>query len=451
MRTIPVWIAVAALVIVLGCGERGHAATWNVSTVSQLTNAVNNAVSGDVILVQPGTYVIGSELWMNRNGVTLRGATGNPNDVFIRGAGLNNSGYARIPLHINADYITVENITSGECYWHAIQLSPGADYAVIRNCITRNAGEQHIKGSKFTVGGLIENTLMENTAVRLNDGGDRPDDYLGGIDLHGAVNWVFRDNIARNIIGVNGGGDAGIFLWNESANCLTERNVIIGMNKGIAYGNPYNGGTTYHMDGGIVRNNFVVNPNNSGGDLGMEFCFTRNVKVYHNTIYSDSATFFRSLQIYATAAIPTVNLQLANNIIRGNILSSNANGTWTNTGNIVGSSVAPNWFVDIASGNLHLTKLATTAIGQASLLADVPTDFDGQARPLDGAVDVGADEFLVTDIDGDGHCDVADLLILVDAFGTLLGDPAYDPDADFNSDGAVDVVDLLTLVYDFGL
>lgn len=450
MHRSPVWLALAALAIVLGGGDLCSAATWNVTNVSTLTNAVNNAVSGDVILVQPGTYVISSELWLRRNGVTLRGATGNPNDVFIRGAGFNSSGYARIPLHIDADYITIENITSGECYWHAIQLSPGADYATIRNCITRNAGEQHIKGAKFTVGGLIENCLMENTATRLNDGVDRPDDYLGGIDLHGAVNWTIRNNVARNIIGVNGGGDAGIFLWNESANCLTEGNIVIGMNKGIAYGNPYNGGTTYHMDGGIVRNNFVFNPS-AGGDLGMEFCFTRNVKVYHNTIYSESATFFRSLQIYATPAIPTVNLQLANNIIRGNVLSSNANGTWTSTGNIVGSSVASAWFVDPAAGNLHLTKLATPAIGQASLLADVPTDFDGQPRPLGAAADVGADEFLVTDIDGDGHADVTDLLIFVDAFGTYEGDPAYDPGADFNDDGMVDVVDLLTLVYDFGL
>ena len=46
---------------------------------------------------------------------------------------------------------------------------------------------------------------MENTDVRLNDGVDRPDDYLGGIDLHGAVNWTIRNNVARNIIGQGGG------------------------------------------------------------------------------------------------------------------------------------------------------------------------------------------------------------------------------------------------------
>ena len=46
--------------------------------------------------------------------------------------------------------------------------------------------------------------------------------------------------------------------------------------------------------------------------------------------------------------------------------------------------------------------------------------------------------------------DVADLLWFVDAFGSLLGDPAYDPALDFNLDGSIDVVDLLILVDWFG-
>jgi hypothetical protein len=46
--------------------------------------------------------------------------------------------------------------------------------------------------------------------------------------------------------------------------------------------------------------------------------------------------------------------------------------------------------------------------------------------------------------------DVVDLLTLVDAFGSLNGDPNYDPTCDFNNDNAVDVVDLLDLVGNFG-
>lgn len=56
----------------------------------------------------------------------------------------------------------------------------------------------------------------------------------------------------------------------------------------------------------------------------------------------------------------------------------------------------------------------------------------------------------VGDITGDDHVDVEDLLYLVEAFGTVPGDPAYDDRCDFNSDGSVDVVDLLTLIESFG-
>jgi hypothetical protein len=55
------------------------------------------------------------------------------------------------------------------------------------------------------------------------------------------------------------------------------------------------------------------------------------------------------------------------------------------------------------------------------------------------------------DVDNDGCNDVVDLLYLVDAFGTGIGDALFNPECDFNSDGYIDVVDLLTLVETFGL
>jgi hypothetical protein len=42
---------------------------------------------------------------------------------------------------------------------------------------------------------------------------------------------------------------------------------------------------------------------------------------------------------------------------------------------------------------LHLRATATDAIDQAATLDDVPDDFDGDARPIGPAPDVGADEY----------------------------------------------------------
>jgi hypothetical protein len=66
-----------------------------------------------------------------------------------------------------------------------------------------------------------------------------------------------------------------------------------------------------------------------------------------------------------------------------------ANGTLTD--NVTNAQT--NWFVDAAAGDLHLVATATAAIDQAAPLAQVTDDFDGNARPIGPAPDVGADEY----------------------------------------------------------
>ena len=443
--------AVLAVAIILLAGVAGaYAGTLNVSTLSALQTALSNARSGDEIVVAAGTYATSSDLYMSYPGVTLRGATGNRDDVVIKGGGFNSTNYARIVLHVNADNCTVKDLTLGDCYWHALFFENSADYAVIRNIRIYNAGEQVIKSVPSSTGGLIENCLLEYTAVRINDNVSRPNDYLGGIDLHGAINWTIRDNVVRNIIGQGGDGDSGIFLWNASAGCTVERNVVYGCNKGISYGNPSTSGT-WAMNGGIVRNNFIYAMTNNNADLGMEMCFVKDVKVYNNTIWTDSGSFFRTFQFNDSTSIPNTNLQLRYNIIRGNF-NDFTSGRYTSTGDITGNVAQPNWFFDPANANFHLTRLATGAIDHAVLLAaDVPQDFDKQARPIGSLPDVGADEFVAGDATGDGHVDIADLLTLAGSWGSSLGQGGYNAKVDLNGDNTVDVVDLLILADSWGL
>ena len=444
----PLRLAIAGLSFVLPACLNASATVIPVSTVGQLQSALASARAGDEIVVAAGTYSLSSDLWMNYPGVVLRGATGNRDDVFLRGPGMNNTASSRIPVHINAANCTVQDLSVGECYWHGIQIHDPADYCVIRNVKTINCGEQHIKSVPSTTGGLIELCLMDQTYVRTNDGVDRPNDYLGGIDLHAATNWIIRDNLIRNITGANLDGDAGIFVWNQSVNCLTERNVVIGCNKGIAYGNPYNGGTAYHMTGGTVRNNFVYAKTSAGADIGMEMCFVRDVKVYNNTIWTDSGSFFRTFQFNDSAATPNTNVQLRYNIIRGNF-NDFTGGKYSSVGDIIGNVAQASWFVNPAGGDYHLTKLATAAIDQAAALPEVPEDYDRQARPSRGAPDVGADEFLWGDITGDNRCNVFDLQRLAASWNKQLGQPGYDAACDLNGDNKVNVFDLQVMAGDW--
>jgi sugar lactone lactonase YvrE len=54
------------------------------------------------------------------------------------------------------------------------------------------------------------------------------------------------------------------------------------------------------------------------------------------------------------------------------------------------------------------------------------------------------------DVDGDADTDLSDLAALLGAYGSSLGDPDYNPDADFDGDGDVDLLDLAFLLGDYG-
>lgn len=54
------------------------------------------------------------------------------------------------------------------------------------------------------------------------------------------------------------------------------------------------------------------------------------------------------------------------------------------------------------------------------------------------------------DVNNDGVVNINDLAAVGAAFGTMLGDPRYDPDADLNKDGAVNIEDLATVGANFG-
>jgi hypothetical protein len=56
----------------------------------------------------------------------------------------------------------------------------------------------------------------------------------------------------------------------------------------------------------------------------------------------------------------------------------------------------------------------------------------------------------VGDVDGDGDTDLADLAALLGAYNTSIGDPNYNPNADFDESGTIDLADLAHLLGDYG-
>ena len=130
------------------------------------------------------------------------------------------------------------------------------------------------------------------------------------------------------------------------------------------------------MKGGIVRNNFIV----AGRSQGIEICQATETAVLNNTVYSrqkgplavqfhkngSGNRFINNLVTGPVEVPPEVNVE--NNLL----------------------SARYHWFVSPQTGNLHLTKQASGAIGKGVQLKEVNDDFDGQSR--EGSIDLGADQ-----------------------------------------------------------
>ncbi len=448
-----------AAVLLAGTGVSEAGTVKNVYNWSQLWNAVVTRQPGDEIIAHPGTYNVTNSLYMtNCAGLILRGSTGNPADVILQGPGVNNSsGSPYEAFQFVSANMTLRDLTIQEFYHHAVHFQDAGDGCVVDNVILRDNGEQYIKGAKWNDDIVIRNSLLEATKPRLNGLPGRPDNYVGGIDLHGARRALIQDNLVQNIIGLGDAGDGGIFMWNESQDSIVERNVVIGCSKGIEMGNPSDQGV-WQVQNTIVRNNFILS--RPGEDIGLELCYTKDVKVYNNTIYRTgdpwSADWGRTIHIYDNAAHPTTNLDIRNNIVRGSV-TDNSTGNWSAAaiaamGNIVdeaGTQVTSAWFVDAANLDLHLTALATAAINAGVVLPQVPSDFDLHPRTV-GLPDMGADEYgsspLMGDANVDGLVDGADYTLWADHY-KLAG--AWG-DGNFNGDAAVDGGDYTLLADNFG-
>ncbi len=346
--------------------------------------ALSTATPGTTILLGPGMYYLGTPLEVDTPNITIRGTTGNRDDVVMLGYGINGGGHAgaEFGFHVNVSGITIADLSITEMTYHGIQIRGESDVSnvLIHNVKILNCGERYIKGSTAT-GHISSNVTIEYCWLEQTTAlsGHADNDYIGGIDAIGIDNWQIRDCVIKNIRGATGGGRGGVFLWGGAANCVVERNCIMGCDRDIAFGNPYRT-VPYHTTNGIIRNNFVVR----GAGYAVELCATNNLQVYNNTIYSDNAGA-STVHVYDSV---TTGLKLYEDIIRGQIFWQGASGS--STGTISGSTPAASWFVDPLNGDLRLLPGAAAAIDTAQVLPEVTDDY--LARPRGGSPDKGAYE-----------------------------------------------------------
>ena len=325
---------------------------WDCNSVSAIDNASHSLASGDTIKIEPGTYQLDDVIQMNTANTTITGATANREDITLVGGGMNTHGVDE-GITVGADNVTIENLTVSQCYYNCIhtRAEDNVQHTIIQNVKTVDAGERHIKGSRDPSQELVSGNMLIQDVLMVQDmdragHSDTDPDYIGGIDMMMLQNSLIQRVTARGIHGINNGGNAAIMLWNGILDPQILCCNIESCAKGIGLGNPgpRPAASCTHRglprpQGCLVANNQILRGTwETGNNLGIEMCSTKDCTVADNTVYSDDATFFRVLSISdCSSTTTTTGLSFIANLVRGNIFTAtnNASGEFTLTGNII--------------------------------------------------------------------------------------------------------------------
>jgi flagellar hook assembly protein FlgD len=356
----------------------------NVSSVQQLAVAVNSVQSGQTILLADGQYLVPPrELILRTPNVTLRGASGDASKVYLKGYGFESStDIDEEWLKITTDGVTIADLKIGESRCHGIKFQTTCNDILIHNVHFYNIGERGIKVPRYNYHKNVEirYCIFENDKVpdANRPGQHAGGNYIAGMDVMRADGWNIHDCVFKDIKGATGMARGGIFIWRDSRNVVIERNLFMGNDVAINFGDSITNGT--------IRNNFIVPGVQKGINVGSS---SNGIKVYNNTSFSSLLTNPGSF-----AFNNCTNVEVKNNIIQAGI--SVLSGPHPDTAkNIIVlraqiRNVTP-WFGDENQGDLHLTSQAADAINKGMSLTGVTDDWDGDARS--GTIDIGADEY----------------------------------------------------------
>ena len=360
----------------------------NVSSLSQLQNAVAGIASNTTIVIAAGTYNLNAPLYINGTftNVGIRGATGNRDDVVLVGKGMSgpNDGGVPFGIWVGGDVrgVTIAHLTIRDIFNHPIMLNAGAQSPLIHNVRLVNAGQQFVKASPDGAGGGVDNGIVEYSVIEYVT--TSRDYYTNGVDVHTGDNWIIRHNLFRNIRAPIGelAGPA-ILMWNASTNTLVDGNTFIDCQRDIALGLIER--TPNDHTGGVVRNNFIYRGAGVAGDTAIYIADSPGTQVLHNSILV-SRTYPSPIEYRFPH---TTGVVIQNNVLDGNVLARDGAAA-TVAGNYTSAAAA--LFVNPATGDLHLRPTAAVLLDKiAAPPAAAGLDWDGHPRPA-GATDIGADE-----------------------------------------------------------
>jgi hypothetical protein len=433
----------------------------------QVQTAADNMGPGDTVYIKNGTYGETVDIWKSGSAaqpITFANYPGH--SPVIDGTGLGDGGILEITdcSHVRVKGLKLANgsgtYTSGVEVWNVDDL-------VVENChtyITRNSGVKVNYSSNI----VIHNNEIERAC---DTGGEEDISIkLDSYDVTVSFNHIHHSN--HEGIDVKEGAHDVLVLGNhihdiERQGLYTDswnrHTYNVEFNSNIVHDTGFGMGACAEM-GGLLENVWFVNNvvYNCGGpgmfvaDWGGDTAHPiQNVYYINNTIHYTGYSWGQGMFFDTVEA--------SNVVVRNNIFSQMTYAPIVvnkepisktidhNLSNTLGGTQA-GWcvqgvpsYANLAGGDFHLRK-GSVGIDTGSP-ANAPTeDCDGDPRPMSASVDMGAFEWPLGDVEGDGHVGEADLDVMMQQW-LLAGSADIVP---MGGDGAVNFGDYAEMMRTWG-
>ena len=310
----------------------GTAAEIFVQPGSSIQTAVNNANSGDIITIKPGTYT--ENIKVNKSDITIRSESGNPDNTIIKAK---STGADVFLLQGNNIKITgLKTIGASRSGYSGINISSSTNCTIENNKLTNNARGIYIRSSKKNI--ISKNTATSDTEYGIVLGASTGNTISGntassngrGIHCGSSDDNIFSSNT------VQGNSVYGLFVCGLSDrnrfynNYFNDVNMTIRNGIGNSYNTAKKAGTNI-VGGPYIGGNFWGKPDGKGfsqtavdanGD-GLSDSAYKNIT---GSIYSDNLP----LVISSSTKFPIANF--SSNVTSGTVpLNVAFTDTSTNT------------------------------------------------------------------------------------------------------------------------
>jgi len=377
-RALSIAIGLTMLGLLLAGGA--EAATLTVCssscTYSSIQAAINAASSGDILIVDSGTYYenvnVNKQLTLRGIGMPVVNAGGSGSAIKLSVNGIILEGFTAtggdtgITVGSNSNKLSGNKASNN--YYHGIYLSSSSDN-------TLNGNNASNDGNGIYLSSSSNNTLNGNNVS--NDG--------NGIYLSSSSNNTLNGNNASN-------DDTGIYLSSSSNNTLNGNNASnddTGIYLSSSSNNTLNGNNVSNDGNGIYlssSSNNMLNGNNASNDgNGIYLSSSSNNTLNGNNASKNNYGFYLSLSHYNELSSNTLNSNNYGIYIISSIKNNISNNIFNNTNNAY-TDTPNNW---------NTTKKAGTNIIGGSYLGG-----NFWANPKGTGFSQTC-----TDSNGDGSCD----------------------------------------------